>query len=87
MRWLLAMLAITACVLGCSSTDEVGKSEPKILIGAEGVTIEQIAIYQGPKRVLAQSGQAVASDIPLVQGRQALLRVWVGVPPTELEQR
>jgi len=46
------------------------------LIGAPGVTIEEIAIYQGVKRTLVLDGEVVESDVPLIAGRDALVRVF-----------
>lgn len=65
---LLALLLITGCP----------EPEPDDLLhGAPGLSIEQIAIYQGLKRPLVVDGQTVESDIPLIAGRDALLRVYV----------
>ena len=43
---------------------------------AQGVSIQEVAIYQGVKRSLMVGGQAVDSDVPLVAGRDALVRVF-----------
>src|SRR6185369_10485179 len=41
-----------------------------------GVTIREISLYQGVKRQLMQDGRPATSDVPLVQGREALVRVF-----------
>lgn len=43
---------------------------------AQGVTINEVAIYQGVKRSLMVGGESVDSDVPLVAGRDALVRVF-----------
>ena len=65
---LLPLLAALLC--GCPTVLEL---EP---IGAPGVTIEEIAIYQGVKRTLVVDGEVVESDVPLIAGRDALVRVF-----------
>ncbi|MCA9625184.1 MAG: hypothetical protein KC731_39445, partial [Myxococcales bacterium] len=59
------------------------------MVGAQGVNITQVAMYQGPERILQQNGQPLASTTPLVAGRDALIRVYyqaaqeqVGAPLT-----
>jgi len=44
------------------------------LVGAPGVTIEEIAIYQGVKRSLF--GGDDGQDIPIISGKEALVRVF-----------
>ncbi|MEZ4374701.1 MAG: M66 family metalloprotease [Polyangiaceae bacterium] len=43
---------------------------------AQGVSIQEVAIYQGVKRSLMVGGQAMDSDVPLIAGRDALVRVF-----------
>ncbi len=45
-------------------------------IGAPGVSIDQIAIYQGVKRTLMADGGIQDSEVPLVAGRDTLVRVF-----------
>ncbi len=66
----LSLLALPLLLCGCPNTLE---PEP---IGAPGVTIEEIAIYQGVKRTLVVGGEVVDSDVPLIAGRDALVRVF-----------
>ncbi len=49
------------------------------VIGAPGVTIEEIAVYQGVKRTLVAAGELVDSDVPLIEGRDALVRVFYAI--------
>ncbi len=43
---------------------------------AAGVTITEVAIYQGPKRTVMADGKAVDSDVPLIAGRPGIVRVF-----------
>ncbi len=43
---------------------------------ATDVTITHISLYQGPGAVLAQDGLAAAPDLPLIAGRDAMVRVF-----------
>jgi hypothetical protein len=52
---------------------------PPQLKAAAGVTIKEIALYQAVKRPLMADGMPATSDIPIVAGRDALLRVFVNV--------
>ena len=46
---------------------------------AAGVTIAKIALYQGVKRPLMSAGEDSTSTVPIIAGKQALLRVFVKV--------
>ena len=46
------------------------------LVGAKGVTITQVVLHQGPERVLAVDGDSEEGELPLVAGRDALVRVF-----------
>src|SRR5262245_17278158 len=46
------------------------------LVEAQGVTITEIAVYQGVKRPLMQNGAASTSKTPIVAGRDAFFRVF-----------
>lgn len=67
--WLVSALLL----LGCGSSDD--SKEPS-WVGAKGVRITQVSIYQGPKRVLMQDGASVPGSVPLVAGRPAYLRLF-----------
>lgn len=68
-RRLTPLIALMLC--GCPSAPDDAAT-----IGAPGVTIDQIAIYQGVKRTLVVGGEPVDSDVPLIAGRDALVRVF-----------
>jgi hypothetical protein len=71
----LCGLGLFGC--GSSSSDEGGGNQPeKLLVGVQGITLTQVAVYQGPKRVLMENGQAQGSNVPLVAGRPAWLRLF-----------
>jgi len=66
---LLAALLI-ACPPDSGPPDEAN------LGGADGIAITEVAAYQGVKRTLSVDGEAVDSDVPLIEGRDALIRVF-----------
>ncbi len=68
-RGLLLLAALL--VAGCA--EPLDEDE---LVGAPGVTIERISISQGVERELVDDGEELESDTPLVEGRDALLRVF-----------
>jgi hypothetical protein len=91
-----AFVASAGLLAACGSTTEfsdddggsapVGPSNPtpqKDYVGAAGVAVTQVAIYQGPERILAQGGVAQPSSVPLVAGRDALVRVFYQAPPEQ----
>jgi hypothetical protein len=53
-----------------------GNLPPK-LVAAPGVTINEIAVYQGVKVPLMAGGMPATSQTPIVVGRDAMLRVFV----------
>ena len=60
---------------GDTVTSSTGDPLPT-LVAAQGVSISQIALYQGVKRVLMADGITPSSKVPVVAGRQALVRVF-----------
>ena len=57
-----------------STTDDPSTTgDPNML---DGLSINEVAIYQGPKRTLAANGNKVNSNVPLVRGRDALVRIF-----------
>ncbi len=71
---LASLVALSAC--DSETSTETTPPEPK-LYPAAGVTITEVAIYQSLKRTLAKDGAATpTSDIPLVEGRDAMIRVF-----------
>jgi hypothetical protein len=79
-RFLGSVAALMLLVAGCgdSGTEETNETTPPVpnLKAASGVTITEVAIYQSVKRQLAKDGAAVTSDVPLVAGRDAMIRVF-----------
>ena len=72
-------LGLGACneitgVDGLDITDPEGEG-PWALVDAGGVTVTQVSLYQRVKDVLMDQGQPVASNVPIVAGRDALMRV------------
>lgn len=90
---ILALLLGAACAPACGGSDTETSTEsasgspsggiPGIpalrLVATEGVTLKEIALYQGVKRPLMVDGMPATSDTPIVAGRDALLRVFVEV--------
>ena len=64
-----------------SSSSSSGTGTPASYVGAAGVVIDEVAIYQGPKRLLAAGGIVAEPEVPLVAGRDALLRVFYTATP------
>ncbi|MSP26717.1 MAG: hypothetical protein EXR75_16565 [Myxococcales bacterium] len=82
-------LSFAACnfVTGADSielTSDVGSgggnSAPAYLV-ADGITLTSVAIYQGVERVLAKDGMPVNQGVPVVEGRDALVRFFYAVDP------
>ena len=67
----LMVVALLAVLGACGSSP----SEPQ-LAATEGVSIEEIAIYQGIKRTLVKGGKQVTARLPLIAQRAALIRVF-----------
>ncbi|WP_156338500.1 hypothetical protein [Chondromyces crocatus] len=53
--------------------------DPTPMVGAAGVSVREVALSQGVKRPLMQNGVASSSTIPIVFGRDAVLRVFYDV--------
>lgn len=62
-----------------SESSSTGAPPPPRLIATTGVTIKEIALYQAVKRPLMVDDKPATSDIPIVAGRDALLRIFVNV--------
>jgi hypothetical protein len=69
------MAALCSTLVGCGSDDEEGEA-PDPYVGAPGVTIQQVAIYQSLKRTLMLAGAPQAGGVPLVAGRDAMVRIY-----------
>ena len=89
-RYAMICALLIPLSFACSSADEINepkKNNQPQLVGAPGVVIEQVAIYQGVKRMLMVGGAPIASDVPLVNGRDAVLRLFYTAPPEQLSQQ
>lgn len=77
MKRLLALLFVGLPLLACDDETTTEPTPEPTMYPAEGVTITEVAIYQSLKRSLAVNGeQAPQSAIPLVEGRDAMIRVF-----------
>lgn len=61
---------------------ETGGKPVDKTVEAGGVSIASVALYQGVKRPLMEAGAKATSDIPIVAGRAALLRISVTTDAT-----
>lgn len=71
-------LLLVVPLYGCGSSDSGSGGTPPApsFVGATGVAISRIAIYQGVERNLMDQGAPAQSNVPLVAGRDAMLRVF-----------
>jgi len=78
---LLALVSVAGCSAAADPDDTEGPGEedpgPAPLAGAPGISLSDIALYQGIKRPLVEAGQPSGTTLPIVAGRDALLRVFV----------
>lgn len=82
-------LGLLLAVAGCSSEDAPATSKKKSkdhtvetqpsLVGAAGVTVHRVAIYQGVERTLELDGAPQTPAVPLIAGRDALVRVFYSI--------
>lgn len=77
------MCALTA-VSGCTQAEvwfNCAEGEPlcEERLPATGVSIRDLVLYQGVETLLVEDGAAVEPDLPVVAGREALLRVMLDV--------
>jgi hypothetical protein len=72
---------------GCSGGNRTGGNDPPATPLAAGIKITQVALYQGLKTTLMKDGSAgVTREVPVVQGRDAVMRVFVE-PDADFEAR
>ncbi len=78
MRGSFVALGLVVFVYGCGSSDSGsgGGTPTPTYVGASGVSITRIAIYQGVERELMDQGAPAQSNVPLVAGRDAMVRVF-----------
>lgn len=71
----LCALPLAACSDDSTSPDDDGG--PQVgLAGAKGVTLREVSIYQSLKRQLMSNGEVVEEGVPLIAGRDAIVRVF-----------
>jgi hypothetical protein len=90
-KWAGGVVISTVLFVGCGSDATIndddegggtgggGAGVPQ-LVGVDGVIIKKVSIYQGVERPLAIDGVQQPSEVPLVPGRAALLRVFYEAP-------
>jgi hypothetical protein len=62
-----------------TATGTVTDTDNGALTDAAGVSITQISFYQGVRIPLMENGQPGSSTVPVVAGRDALMRVWLSL--------
>lgn len=70
-------LSLLSCGGGETDTGPGGEALWE-LTDANGVFVSQISIYQGVKIVLMENGAPGPGTVPIVAGRDAMMRVWLG---------
>lgn len=73
--WILLVFAVAGCT-DDASDDASDDGAPAELALADGVHIEAVSLYQGVKIELVAGGVPVASHIPVLSDRDALMRVF-----------
>ena len=58
-----------------------GAGVPQSAGPADGVSITAISLYQGVRRPLMENGAAASSNLPIIAGRDALLRIFYATDP------
>ncbi len=61
---------------GVGGTADSGSGNNAPLVAADGVTVTEVKLYQGVERPLMKDGVELNSNIPIVAGRDAFLRVF-----------
>ncbi|MCC6217764.1 MAG: hypothetical protein IT376_23095 [Polyangiaceae bacterium] len=61
---------------GASGGAGAGGGNPAVTIGAAGVTVTRVDLYQGLRQTLMRDGAPQPLTLPLVQGRAAMMRVF-----------
>ena len=84
MRWVYAacMLLAMGCtssgdLLDCEDGEDCDGQEELVQNRARGVGVDHMALYQSVKVPLVEDGSAVSSDIPIVAGKEAMIRVFL----------
>ncbi|MCA9617938.1 MAG: hypothetical protein KC731_02890 [Myxococcales bacterium] len=91
---MLGLVAANACSPRVSQLpDDEGDGgeaplpEPSFTVGAAGVTVDHVTLLQGPERVLAAEGEIQESDVPIIQGRDTLIRGYYRTTPERVGTR
>ena len=79
-----AILAVALAAIGCATGETLEGDSGPTYVGVDGVWIQQVAIYQSLKRVLAEGGVPAVSNVPLVAGRDAVVRVFYAAAPEKI---
>ncbi|MEZ4295381.1 MAG: M66 family metalloprotease [Polyangiaceae bacterium] len=76
-------LAMGACTSESDPGIELtGEGDPLYeLVDASGVSISQISVYQGVKILVMENGLPAPAGVPIVAGRDALMRLWLNADP------
>ncbi len=64
---------------GGGETNGTGSLPTPTLVGAQGVTLKEISVYQSLKRQVMLDGAPTDSSLPLIQGRDTVVRVFYQV--------
>ena len=84
MRWLWALWLIVGVgckqsgdVLDCPDGEECEDQNPDTQYRARGVGIDQVAVYQSVRVPVVEDGQSASTNIPVIAGKEALMRVFL----------
>lgn len=84
MRWWLASCLVLGMgcsssgdLLNCDDEDDCETGEQLVQYQARGVGINQIALYQSVKVPFVENGAEVSSGVPVVGGKEAMMRVYL----------
>jgi len=76
--------ALVSCnaITGASDLRVVKEEEKDPMVGATGITVREVALYQGVKRPLMENGGPSTSTLPIIPGRDAMIRVFYDADET-----
>lgn len=63
-------------IIGVGGSSSTGEVEPDPMAAADGVFVTDLDLYQAIRRPIVEDGQPTTSSIPIVAGRDAMLRVF-----------
>jgi hypothetical protein len=82
-RRAIALLVCAVSLGACGSSDDEGETPAKqARVGAPGVTVTKVAVYQTLEHVLEENGTAVQSSVPLLENKDAIVRVFYATDDT-----